>query len=99
MVRLAGSLISTMFEMASIVLHFTSVPLLMVELDGMIRRDEILVAPLGAVTYVIPICACFEPYPVPFNIHTATTIAVEHCWSIILKYCAILYKDYGLSST
>ena len=60
-----------MFKMLSIDLHFTSVLLLMTELDGMKRRDEML-APLGAVTYVIPICECLKPYPVPFNIHTIT---------------------------
>ena len=40
MVRLAGTVICTMFEVLSIVLHITSVLLLMEELDGMKRRDE-----------------------------------------------------------
>ena len=58
-----------MFEMLSIVLHFTSVPLLMEELDGIMRRD-VTVSPMGvSVTCIIPLCACFEPYPVPFIIH------------------------------
>ena len=69
MVRLAGRLVSTMFEVMSIDLHFTSVLLLMAELDGMKRRDE-TVSPMGvSISYVIPLCACFEPYPIPFNIH------------------------------
>ena len=67
MVRLAGRLVSTMFEVMSIDLHFTSVLLLMAELDGMKRRDE---TPMGvSISYVIHLCACFEQYPVPFNIH------------------------------
>ena len=69
MVRLDGSLMFAMLEMLSIILHFTSVPLLMAELDGMKRRDETLSPMGGSMTYVIPLCAYFEPYPVPFNIH------------------------------
>ena len=73
MVRLAGRLVSTMFEVMSIDLHFTSVLLLMAELDGMKRRDETPSPMGGSMTYVIPLCAYFEPYPVPFNIHPMST--------------------------
>ena len=68
-VRLAGTLVSTMFEVMSIVLPFTSVPLLMVELDGMKRRDETVSAMGASVTFVISLFAWFEPYPVPLITH------------------------------
>ena len=61
-----------MFKVLPIILHCTSVLLLMAELDGMKRRDE-TVSPMGvSVTTLIPLSACFEPYPVPFIIHAKT---------------------------
>ena len=61
MVRLVCWLVSTLEKVTSAALQTTCVLLLMVELDGTMRRDETVSPVGGSMTYVIPICACSVP--------------------------------------